>query len=214
MTHVQKTRVLVVDDHPLFRAGVAALIDRQPEFAVCGEAGTAVEARVATLRLLPDVVLLDLLLHEGDGLALVRELRHLRPALRVIVLSMLPAATYADRVREAGAAAFLHKETAPDLLIEALRKLAGPAAPVDPESAGPPPESAATRLDRLSDRELQIFQLLGLGRSTREIGVALGVSPRTIEAHRENIKRKLGLTNGSSLLTQAVLWAREQGLLR
>lgn len=208
-----KTRVLIVDDHPLFRAGVAGLISGDAGFVICGEAGTAIEARVATLQLQPDVALLDLLLKEGDGLSLVSELRHLRPQMRIVVVSMLDPATYRDRVLEAGAVAFLHKETAPDMLIDTLRACSGPHFKIQ-SATSTTSENSGNPFERLSDRELQVFQLLGVGRSTREIGAALGVSPRTIEAHRENIKGKLGLPNGNALLAQAVLWARDQGLLR
>jgi DNA-binding NarL/FixJ family response regulator len=200
-------RVLVVDDHPLFRAGVVMALKSEPELEVCAEADNAATARTLAARLKPDAAVVDLMLQNDDGLKLVRELRADLPNLRIVVLSMLEAAVYRPKALQAGANVFVSKLEGPGAIINALRQTG---------TAGRPARSAATahELAALSERELQVFIQLGQGRSTQEISVALNVSVKTIESHRENIKAKLGLPHANALVARAALWVREQGLAR
>lgn len=200
-------QVLVVDDHPLFRAGVVAALQNETGLAVCGEAAAADAARALASRLRPDAAVVDLLLQDDDGLKLVRELRQVHPRLKIVVLSMLDPGVYAPKALQAGASFFVSKQEGPAAIVSALRRAAAN------ERATTTPGGGDPRLE-LSERELQVFLQLGLGRSTQEIATALGVSVKTIESHREAIKAKLGLPHANALVAQAALWVREQGLSR
>lgn len=199
-------RILVVDDHPLFRAGVVTALRSEPDLEVCGEASDATTARALAAELRPDAAVVDLMLQNDDGLKLVRELRSDLPGLRIVVLSMLEAAVYRPKAMQAGASFFVSKLEGPGAIVSALRQ---PSA-----TTRPPRQAAAHELAALSERELQVFIQLGQGRSTQEIAAALNVSVKTIESHRENIKGKLGLPHANALVARAALWVREQGLAR
>ena len=200
-------RVLVVDDHPLFRAGVVTALQSEPDLEVCAEADNAATARALAAKLRPDAAVVDLMLQNDDGLKLVRELRADLPALRIVVLSMLEAAVYRPKAMQAGAQFFVSKLEGPAAIVAALRQSG---------TASRPARATADthELSALSERELQVFIQLGQGRSTQEIAAALNVSVKTIESHRENIKGKLGLPHANALVARAALWVREQGLAR
>lgn len=200
-------QVLVVDDHPLFRAGVVAALKNEPNLAVCGEADSSLAARELAERLRPDAAVVDLMLQDDDGLKLVRELRQAHPRLKIVVLSMLDAGIYAPKALQAGASFFVSKQEGPAAIVSALRRA------VANERASAPAGGSDPQHD-LSERELQVFLQLGLGRSTQEIATALGVSVKTIESHREAIKSKLDLPHANALVARAALWTREQGLAR
>lgn len=199
--------VLVVDDHPLFRAGVVAALQNDPGLSVCGEADNARTARELAARLRPGAAIVDLMLQDDDGLKLVRDLRADHPPLKIVVLSMLDPGVYAPKALQAGASFFVSKQEGPAAILAALHRAAAN------ERASPAGEGGAPEL-ALSERELQVFLQLGLGRSTQEITTALGVSVKTIESHRESIKAKLGLPHANALVARAALWARAQGLVR
>ncbi len=200
--------MLVVDDHPLFRAGVVAALQQDPAFEVCGEADHAVAARDLGVRLRPDAAIVDLMLQNDDGLKLVRELRQDHPRMKIIVLSMLDAAVYQPKAMQAGANQFVSKLDGPAAIVAALRQAGSGKRP---DRTAP---DHAHALSVLSERELQVFIQLGQGRSTQEIATVLGVSTKTIESHRENIKGKLDLPHANALVARAALWVREQGLMR
>lgn len=202
-----KTRVLVVDDHPLFRAGVVTALKSEADLEVCAEADNAANARAVANKLKPDAAVVDLMLQNDDGLKLVRELRADLPNLRIVVLSMLEAAVYRPKALQAGANVFVSKLEGPGAIVSALRQTGSGSRP--PRPAAVPHELAA-----LSERELQVFIQLGQGRSTQEIATALNVSVKTIESHRENIKGKLDLPHANALVARAALWVRDQGLAR
>jgi DNA-binding NarL/FixJ family response regulator len=199
-------RILLVDDHPLFRAGVMAAVGVEPGFEICAQADNALAARELASQFKPDTAIVDLMLNDDDGLKLVRELRQDFPDMRIVVLSMLDPAVYEPRAKQAGAAAYVSKQSGPDAVAAALRAMV----PKIPRRAA----EALDGLGALTDRELQVFQQLGLGRSTKEIADAIGVSVKTIETHRENIKGKLDLPHANALVARATLWMREQGLTR
>lgn len=200
--------MLVVDDHPLFRAGVVAALQQDPEIEICGEADNAVAARALATQLRPDAAVVDLMLQDDDGLKLVRELRQDHPRMKLVVLSMLDAAVYQPKAMQAGANHFVSKLDGPGAIVAALQQPGSGGRPARP---GPDGTHA---LSVLSERELQVFIQLGQGRSTQEIATALGVSAKTIESHRENIKGKLDLPHANALVARAALWGREQGLVR
>lgn len=197
----------MVDDHPLFRAGVVMALKGEADLEICAEADNAATARTLATQLRPDAAVVDLMLQNDDGLKLVRELRTDLPGLRIVVLSMLEAAVYRPKAMQAGANFFVSKLEGPAAIVAALRQ---------PGAVGRPARTSADahELAALSERELQVFIQLGQGRSTQEIAAALNVSVKTIESHRENIKGKLGLPHANALVARAALWVREQGLAR
>ncbi len=198
-------RILLVDDHPLYRAGVAAVLRAEPAFAVCAEAAGSREALELADVHAPEVAVIDLMLADGDGLKLVRELRQRRPEMRLVVLSMLDAAAYEPKALAAGADAFISKREGPESVVSGLKLALQGGRVVRPVSA-------ADDVSLLSERELQVFRELGCGRSTAETAQTLGVSVKTVETHRESIKLKLGLPHANALVARAALWVREQGL--
>ncbi|MDP1579304.1 MAG: response regulator transcription factor [Candidatus Didemnitutus sp.] len=202
-------QILLIDDHPLFRAGVAAALRSVADFTVCAETGDAGEARSLVAQHRPDVAVVDLMLQEEDGLQLVRELRRDFAGLRIVVLSMLDEAAYAPKALRAGADIFLSKRQGPEAIVGAVRQVMSRAT-----SAAATPLVPASEVATLSERELQVFRELGLGRSTQEIAAAFGVSVKTVESHRESIKLKLALPHANALVARAANWVRRQGLAR
>jgi DNA-binding NarL/FixJ family response regulator len=214
---MSRTRVLVVDDHPFFRTGLALWLNRQPGLVCCGEAATAAETRSAIKAQQPEVVLLDLRLGNEDGLELIPELIQLHAPVRIIVLSQFDEQTHAHRALRAGARGYLMKSEATDRVLDAIQTVRRGGVYVSRSMAArlmqnlfPDPASAAPELARLSDRELKVFQLLGAGHSTREVAAQLKISPKTVETYREHLKQKLRLPDGYALLRAATLWV-EQG---
>lgn len=208
-------RVLVVDDHEFFRTGVTAWLREQAGIDCCGEAASLAEAREMLVGTPADIVLLDLGMPDGDGLAFVGEAVQLQPGARIIVLSQHDEAVFAERAMRHGAHGYLMKSEASGKLLEAIRAvMAGGTwlshaiqAQVDPI------EFAArlrgeTLLTALSDRELQVLALVGAGYGPKEIAVRLGISPKTVETHREHMRHKLGLQNAALLTGLAERWVR------
>jgi DNA-binding NarL/FixJ family response regulator len=207
-----KTRVLLVDDHPMVRQGLARLINDEADMTVCGEAEGASTALELAERLSPDLAVIDISLGGSDGLELIKDFRTRLPKLTTLVLSMHDESLYAERVLRAGAKGYVTKQEAPETVMIAIRKvLAGGtyvsgkmAERITKSMATPRQAEAQSPLDRLSDRELQVFRLIGGGMSVREIAEKLFLSVKTIETHREHIKEKLSLKSSSDLLRYAV----------
>jgi DNA-binding NarL/FixJ family response regulator len=206
-------RVLIVDDHPIVRQGLRRMIEPEPDLVVCGEVQTEREARAAIRALAPDVVIVDISLAQGDGLELVRDVHAQRPDLPMLVLSMHDELIYAERLLAAGASGYIMKQAASEQLLIALRKvlvgetylsesLAGNLGRNDGGGAG----VGADPIDRLSNRELQVLSLIGRGLSSREAAEALGLSVKTVETHRQSLKRKLNLATNAQLLQYAINW--------
>ncbi len=208
-----RKRVFVVDDHPLFRDGLGGLVKREADLTVCGEAADAARALAAIERLKPDLLLVDIGLPGRSGLELIKDVRAVRPDTTVLVVSMHDEALYAERVLRAGAHGYIMKQEGPDKMLRAIRHvlegqiylsrrmserlietLAGGAKP----GASP---------GRLTDRELEILELLGQGRDSHDIARQLQVSRKTVDAHRGNIKEKLKLRNHTELISYAARWA-------
>jgi len=204
--------ILIVDDHPMFRRGLASLIESEPDLAVCGQAGSSEAALQAAQQSQPDLLIVDLALGESDGLDLVKELKRRHPRIPALVLSMHDEAVYAERSLRAGARGSVTKLQLDETVLVAIRSLlAG-----ETYMSGTVGERLAARfvagrtlatdspLEALSDRELQVFRLIGQGRSTRQIAATLHLSIKTIETHREHIKEKLNLKSAAELLRYAV----------
>jgi DNA-binding NarL/FixJ family response regulator len=208
-------RVLIVDDHPIVRQGLRRMIDPEPDLTVCGEAQSEREARAAIRDLDPDVVIVDLALSEGDGLDLVRDVHAQRPDLPMLVLSMHDEAIYAGRLLAAGASGYIMKQAASEQLLVALRRVleggryvseALAAQFLGPGGEDPAREGASDPIGRLSNRELQVLNLIGRGLSSRQAGDMLGVSVKTVESHRQSLKRKLNLLTNAQLLQFSINW--------
>jgi DNA-binding NarL/FixJ family response regulator len=212
------TRVLLVDDHALVRQGMAAIINEQPDMHVCGEADGVRSAIAAVADTKPDVALVDLSIKDGDGLELLRDIRTRFPDVRTLVISMYDEAVYAERALRAGAKAYIMKAEAAKTVIAAIRLVLRGETYLSPRMLSQLADlerrgSAVAKggAERLSDRELQVLRCVGRGMSTREIADELFISIKTVEAHREHIKEKLGLASAGDLLRYAIEHNRVYG---
>lgn len=213
---MKKTRVLMVDDHPLFRSGLGFWLNQQADLCCCGEAESMASARAEVARLEPDVVLLDLRLGDGDGLDLARELRETHPQVRVVALSQNDEQLYAHRALQAGVRGYVMKSEATEVLHAAITAVvAGEVYVSRPVAARllhnlfPDPTASQRDLAHLSDRELQVFQLLGSGLGTRQIADRLKISTKTVDTYREHLKDKLRLDDARALVAAATRWVEE-----
>lgn len=206
------TRVLIVDDHPLMRRGLAELLREEPNVVVCGEAADPSSAWQAIEEVHPQLMILDLSLREGDGLELIKSVRALHPDLRILVVSMHDEKLYAERALRAGAMGYVQKQDPPETVLRALREvLAGKVfvSQVVSErlvrSLIPgEPRPKRTSLESLSDRELEVLNLMGEGLTTQQIAERLHLSVKTVHSHRERLKLKLRLENTAELVRYAV----------
>jgi DNA-binding NarL/FixJ family response regulator len=214
---VPRTRILLVDDHPVVRQGVRAVVSQETDFEVCGEAESASDALQVIQDSKPDVAIVDLSLKGSSGLDLIKDIRLRYPNLLVLVLSMRDEAFYAERVLRAGARGYVVKEEGCAVVVDAIRKiLKGQIFLSDHVASkmlgafvgGVKPGSSP--IEQLTDRELQVFELIGKGIPTREIAAKLHLSVKTIDAHRENIKRKMQIDGATELLKHAIEWLRQQ----
>jgi DNA-binding NarL/FixJ family response regulator len=211
-----RIQIAIADDYPVMREGLARLISDEFGFAVSGSAATARELRTLVTREPPHVLVMDLMLQDADGLALIKEVATLAPALRIVVFSDHPEDIYAERCLRAGAHGYVMKRDPVATLFRAIRDTAAGGIAVSPRVSsdvlgrlmGRSAKPAAT-VGTLTDRELQVFRLVGRGQSTRTIAEKLGVSVKTVEAHRENIKGKLDVDSHTALVARAAQWLRE-----
>lgn len=208
-----RRRVLIVDDHPIVRQGLKRMIETEPDMEVCGEAATEAQARRAIRELAPDIVIVDLALQEGDGLELVRDVHAHHPDVPMLVLSMHDETIYAERLLAEGASGYIMKQAAADQLLNALRAVLRGERYLSEQLAqtlgvrdGGAEGDAVDPVRRLSNRELQVLNLVGRGVSSRDIAAELGLSVKTVESHRQSIKRKLNLATNSQLLQYAMNW--------
>jgi DNA-binding NarL/FixJ family response regulator len=211
-----KATILVVDDHPIFRDGLSQLINRQPDLAVCGEAGNANAAIQVLEARQPNLILMDLRLGTSDVFELIKGWKSRFPELRLLILSAYDEALYAERALRAGAGGYVLKEETPEETISAIRAVLAGEIYVSRKIAScllhkliqRKPAVRDARVEVLSDRELQVFRMLGMGLSSRRIGEDLHLSIKTVETHRENIKHKLGIHNASELIRLATQWVQ------
>ncbi len=213
--HLSRKRILIVDDHELLRQGLAQVINSEPDLVVCGEAATAPQGFAAATNCRPDAAIVDISLDDGNGMELIKDLRAQFPKLPVLVLSMHDETLYAERALRAGARGYVMKREPTETMLAALRKaLAGDyavsrtiARQFIGKQVGGARKASSSPIGGLTDREVEVFELLGQGQSTRQIAKRLHLSMKTISAHRQNIKTKLKLDNASALVRHAVRWA-------
>lgn len=207
-------RILIVDDHPVFRHGLSQLIAQMDELAICGEAENSKSALEAMRRHQPDVVLLDVSMPGPNGIEVIKHMLAEQPRLTILVVSMHDESLYALRALRAGAKGYLMKHQALDSILEALRKVIGGGIYVSPEFSEKlvfraiqgSDSDLGSPVDKLSDRELEVLQLFGRGKGTREIAETLHLSAKTIETHRAHIKEKLGFNSADELVKFAIEW--------
>lgn len=214
MTH----KLIVVDDHPIVRRGLRLLVDNHPDLEVCGEASGVDEAFDLVLELNPELVVIDLSLESGHGLELIERIRKHDENIKMLVSSMHDESVYAERVLRCGASGYINKKEAPEKIIDAIQEILRGEIYVDAavadqllrrvrngRSADEDPMAA------LTNRELEVFELIGRGLSVREIAQKLGISQKTVEAHRDGVKGKLNLKSSLEVVRRAFQWSMEGG---
>jgi len=213
-----KTKILIVDDHPIVRQGLTELINQQKDLVVCGQAEDAHQAMTAIRTLNPDMVIVDIALKETSGMELIKDIRTQYHNLPVLTLSMHDESLYAERALRAGAKGYIMKQEATEKVIAAIRKVLSGQVYVSDEMAARMvhklvsggADVGVSAIDRLSDRELEVFDLIGHGRGTREISERLHLSIKTIETYRAHIKEKLNIASATELLQYAIRWVNSQ----
>jgi DNA-binding NarL/FixJ family response regulator len=213
-TAAKKSRVFVVDDHPIVRQGLSMLVNRQPDLIVCGEAEDAQTAMQALITAKPDILVLDISLNGPDGLDLLKNIRTRYPDLPVLILSMHDELMYAERALRAGAQGYIMKQEATDMVLVALRRILGHEIYVSERIAnrmlqhyiGNPAAARSSSIADLTDRELEVFRLIGEGHSTRRIAEELHISVKTVESYQAHIKEKLSLRSARELVQHAIQW--------
>ncbi|MBT8433883.1 MAG: response regulator transcription factor [Gammaproteobacteria bacterium] len=210
------TRILIVDDHPLVRTGFAQLIGDCPDLEVCGEAGDMAEALGQIDATSPDLAIIDLSLAGGSGLDLIERIRSRNKDLLMLVASMHDETLYAERVLAAGARGYINKQEAQDSIIRAIRQVLSGKVYLSQQMtdrllSGMVDSNGEKRdIDSLSNRELQVFELIGEGVSSSQIAEQLNLSIKTIETHQAHIKKKLGLGSAHELNQRAIRWVMDQ----
>ena len=214
-----KAKVLVVDDHPIVRQGLVQMIGHESDMEVCGEAGSAPDALRAIAACPPDIAVVDLSLKGASGLELLKDIKVRHPKLPVLVLSVYDESIYAERALRAGAKGYMMKEEAADKVLAAIRTVHSGGIYLSPAMASRllhlfvdgKSAAVASPADRLSDRELEVFQLIGKGFGNADIARQLHISPKTVETYRAHIKDKLDLTSATELLRHAIQWVQGMG---
>jgi DNA-binding NarL/FixJ family response regulator len=214
---LRKTRVLIVDDHPIIREALTALLSRQSDLEVCGEADGIATALQRIPEVRPDVVMVDLTLEDGNGLELIRRIALLDPPIASIACSTFDECFYAERALHAGALGYVQKYEATERIITAIRQAAAGKTYVSDQVAtlltqrmvGKYSKTKVRSLEDLSDREMEIYVLMGKGQTTAEIAKTLHIGEKTVDTHRRRIKAKLALTSNSQITCQAAQWVAE-----
>ncbi len=207
----RRSRILIIDDHPIVRERLGELINQESDLMVCGEADDGASAMEAINKTVPDLALVDISLKDTYGIELVKDIKAQHPKLLTLVLSMHEESLYAERAIRAGARGYITKQEASRKVIGAIRLVLGGGIYASEKMAGillgrvaGDPKGNGTPTDRLSDRELEVFQLLGSGLAVREIAKRLHISVKTVEAHRTHIKEKLNFRTSPELLRYAI----------
>ncbi len=210
-----KSRIFLVEDHPVFRDGLASLLNSERDLTVCGEAGDARTGLKAIIKLKPDLEVVDLGLPGKSGLELIREIRELKLATKLLVVSMFDEALYAQRVLRAGGDGYIMKQEDPDEIVNAIRDVLGGHIYVSEEvfttGGAVAQRSAKTEgpLDQLTDSELEVLESLGQGKSAQETSLQTGLSPSEVSTHCKSIRHKLKLKNANALIRYAVCWVED-----
>jgi DNA-binding NarL/FixJ family response regulator len=216
----QRKRILLTDDHPMMRAGLAQLINKQPDLEIAFEASTPAEALQLLEKNAIDLVLTDLTMPGRSGIEFIKDLCALHAGVPILVISMHDEMVYAERVLRAGARGYIMKEAGGEKLLLAIRRVLeqqvyvseAMAAKILDGMSGQKPRGSVSPITKLSDREFEVFQLIGQGRSTREIAKQLSLSSKTVDVHRSHIKEKLVLKDNTALIRHAVRWVETQRL--
>jgi len=212
----EKTRILIVDDHPMMREGLTSLLATQPDLEVCGEAETAAQALDMIPSARPAIVIADITLPGRSGIELVKDIAAMYPEVKTLAVSMHDEAVYAERVLRAGARGYIMKKEGGKRLLEAIRKVrAGDVAVSEKMSAqilrifsGHSGGDSDSPVRQLTDREFEVFELIGRGLGTTQMAAELNISVKTVEVHRAHIKEKLEIGSGSELIAYAARWAQ------
>jgi DNA-binding NarL/FixJ family response regulator len=213
-----KSQIVIVEDHPMFREQIAHLINREPDLNVCGEADNVRDGLDLIRRLRPALAIVDLSLKGASGLELLKDLRAHGIDIAVLILSMHDESLYAERALRAGARGYITKHEASAKVMTAIRQVLTGEVYLEPrfmsqvvtKLVANRAEAAKHPIDCLTDRELEVFELIGRGQTTREIGARLCISPTTIDTYRARIKEKLRLENASRLQTEAARWVQQR----
>ncbi len=213
-----RRRILLVDDHPMTREGLAANINRQGDMEVCCEASNPAEAMSALSKLKPDLMVTDMTMPGRSGIEFLKDVHAMMPELPMLVLSMHDEMLYAERALRAGARGYLMKDAGSAKVLEVIRLILSGQSYVSPlmsarildAMTGRRPRGSTSPIEKLSDREFEVFRLLGSGKSTKEVALALNLSPKTVDVHRGRIKEKLQLKDAPSLIHHAVRWVETQ----
>lgn len=215
-TATRRVRVLIADDHELLRDGLRMMLNDQPDLEPCGEAAEEAEAVRLIRQLHPELVVVDIALKSGNGIDLIKQIKAFAPDTRVIVYSMYDERLYGERALRAGANGYVNKQDPAPMIIEAIHRVLDGKMHFSEELVArvlhrtqDSKDPQRSPMESLSDRELDVFRLLGQGASTREIAERLGLSPNTINTYRERLKVKLNLKNGAELMHRATEWVLE-----
>ncbi len=213
-----RSTVFIVDDHPILREGLALLINREPDLAVCGDAEEAHSALALIEAMRPDVAVVDISLNGPDGLDLLKTIRTRDPNLPVLILSMLDELLYAERALRAGASGYIMKQEATEMVLVAIRRILDGQIYLSDRMAdkmlhrlvGDAPPREQSPIADLTDRELEVFRLIGSGHGTRQISEELHISVKTVESYQAHIKEKLMLKNSRELVQRAIQWTMRE----
>ncbi|MEQ1842178.1 MAG: response regulator transcription factor [Verrucomicrobiales bacterium] len=211
-------KIFIVDDHPLFREGLAGIIRQRPEWCICGQADSAVKAFEEIRRLKPDIVVTDIGLAGKSGLELVKDIHAFSPDLPILVISMHDEILYAERVLKAGGRGYIMKQEGPEKILQAITKVLAEQVSVSEKMAAgilehivnPSRRATSSPIEKLSDREFEVLRLIGEGQDYHQIAKTLSISIKTVNCHRLNIKEKLGLKSANALVHFASRWIGEE----
>ena len=213
-----KRRICLVDDHPLTREGLAGVINRQADLKICGEASHPAEAMTVLAKCKPDLLVTDMTMPGRSGVEFIKDVHAMLPELPILALSMHDEMLYAERALRAGARGYLMKDAGSAKVLDVIRHILSGQSYVSQQMSarlldavtGRRPRGSTSPIEKLSDREFEVFQLLGSGKSTKEVAQALNLSPKTVDVHRGRIKEKLQLKDAPSLIHHAVRWVETQ----
>ncbi len=219
-TNKKITKILIVDDHPLVRSGIKAIVQLENDLEVCGEAESHAEAWDLIAATEPDLVLVDISLKNSNGLNLLKDIAQTYPEMMTLAVSMHDEYTYAFRCLKAGAKGYVMKQEGTEKILEAIRRVLDGRTYLSPDMTQSAVEQmgtgrgapGASPVEVLSNRELELFQLTGQGKEIAEIATIMNISPRTVEVHRSHIKKKLGLRTSTDIFQMAYDWLRQSGL--
>jgi DNA-binding NarL/FixJ family response regulator len=215
---IDKHKILIVDDHPIVRKGLTQLVSHEPDMEVCGEAEDVAEALEQVGALCPDLVVVDISLKTGHGIDLIGRIKASHPEIKTLVWSMFDEKVFAERALRAGAMGYINKQQSIEKVVDAIRQVLAGEVYLSSRMTNRFLRRVGGReplqedpIHRLTDREMEIFQMIGKGTTTKQIARRLDISPKTVESHREKIKIKLDIKNAPELAQRAVQWVLENG---